>query len=504
MDVRELVTKIGFKINDAQLKAAQGAIANIKHSLEIVAGVGVAAAGSLFALARSAAETGEELEHTSARVGLSTQQLQEYQGVARMSGISTEDFNMSMQRFNKLVGLAASGFPQAIKTFSEFGISIRDANGHLKSQPELLSEIADKMNALPDSAQRTAMSFKLFFISGVGMVNMLSQGSKALEEQRKKVAELTYIYSDSALKASQTFQQNMVLVTTAVAGLKNEVGMSLLPTMNKAINTFINWYLVNKQILAQKITEFLKTLTTFVKTLWDMSLGLLGALKLLVDMLGGVKKAAVLAAIAIYLIIAARVVSGFMAIGVAIGALIKLFYGLATGAALADTAIAAIPLAIAAVITALAFIANDLYNFEKGNKSFTGYLVKSWEGWINKLKETHPVLMFILNALEQIAKISNQINPIHIATATAKYGSSAIKKVENLFSNSKLGSSVVAGSNRFPAQKTINSTVNVTVNTPAGTPQQQNQFLQDSATKIFNDLIDGHLMSVMSAYPKVQ
>lgn len=507
MNVRELVTKIGFKIDKNQLAAAEKSIHGIKTSLEVIAGAGVAAAGTLFEFAKSAAETGEQLELTSAKTGLNIKQLQEFQGAAKLAGMDTENFNMAMRRFSRNVGMAGQGISASAQAFRMYGINVRDSSGALKPNSELIKEVADKMASIKDPAEQAALAFKMFGIGGSAAVNFFKEGSKGIDENIKKVDEFSYIYGDKAVKASVEFEKNLKLSEMAVTGLKNEIGVALLPQINKVILSFMGWFQANRAVLSQRMDSFFKGLSSFVGVLWSLMKGFIGTLHVLVDAFGGVQRFASLAAAAIYLIVASRILSGFWMLATHLRSLVILFKELAAGAALSDVAIAAIPIAIAAIGTILALVINDIYNFEKGNKSVTGMLIQDWNNWITTLEKSHPVLNAIAKTVGAIGHAMGMTGrAIGVAAGDiATRGTGKTPSFHDQLQFIKTGNMAtpslpVVRPMQAGAAKGITNNVHVTVNAPPGTAQDHVQYVKSATEEIINN----HLRGLTMSYPAVQ
>lgn len=88
-------------------------------------------------------DTSGSLQDMSDRLGISAEKLQEWSYVAEKSGVDSESMQGSMEKLNKAIFSAGSGKGDAVKLFKKLGISVRDANGKLKTSADLMPEIAD-------------------------------------------------------------------------------------------------------------------------------------------------------------------------------------------------------------------------------------------------------------------------------------------------------------------------------------------------------------------------
>ena len=123
--------------------------------------------GALGAMAKKSRNAADAIGKTADRLGLTTTALQTYHFAAEQSGMSTQQLEMSMQRFTRRAAEAANGTGAAKDTFKQLGIELRDSNGNLRSTEEMLAEVSDALAAIPDQGERVRVAFKLFDSEGV-------------------------------------------------------------------------------------------------------------------------------------------------------------------------------------------------------------------------------------------------------------------------------------------------------------------------------------------------
>jgi len=66
------------------------------------------------------------------------------------------------------------------------GIAVRDQSGNLRRSEDLLADVADAFARIEDPAERVRLALKLFDSEGVALVNLLRNGSGALEKMRER------------------------------------------------------------------------------------------------------------------------------------------------------------------------------------------------------------------------------------------------------------------------------------------------------------------------------
>ena len=201
-------TKVAFNGVKKNLKGMETSVDKTKRSMDGLKGaikgaLGALTVGAFVQATRSTLNYADALGKTSARLGVTTKNLQTLRFAATQSGMTTEALEMSMQRFTRRLAEAGRGTGVLKDTFKDLGMSIRNADGTLKSAETMLGEVADMMATIPDQGERVRLAFQMFDSEGVKMVNMLQNGSGALEDMQQKLIDTGAILNDDFIKASE-------------------------------------------------------------------------------------------------------------------------------------------------------------------------------------------------------------------------------------------------------------------------------------------------------------
>ena len=143
MIVRELITKLGFKTDTNSINKFEKNVNSAKMSIVALTAAITVAATAVFLFVESAAKAGDKLDKLRDIIGMTTKDYQLLEGAANLAGIENEEFTKSLQLFARSIGMARQGMSQYIKEFAILGINMRDGNGQLKKNKELLLEVAD-------------------------------------------------------------------------------------------------------------------------------------------------------------------------------------------------------------------------------------------------------------------------------------------------------------------------------------------------------------------------
>jgi hypothetical protein len=179
-------------------------------------------------------QLGANIGYMADKLGIGTEELQEFQYAAGMVGVSSDQAGRSLQMLERHVGLAATGTKSAVKDFAQLGVSIRDANGNIKPTSELLPEIGEGFNKLKSQPEKLAYSMKVFGRSaGAAMVPVLER----LKESSKEFKALGGgIQQDFIDKAKQADRQ-MTRLRLVFDMMRSRAVLPLIP----ALETGLDW-----------------------------------------------------------------------------------------------------------------------------------------------------------------------------------------------------------------------------------------------------------------------
>lgn len=321
-----------------------------------IAAVGAGVAAFAAKSVKGFLDTSGSLQDMSDRLGVSAEKLQEWQYVAEKSGVSGEDMQGSMEKLNKAIFAAGSGKGDAAKLFKKLGISVRDANGKLKTSADIMPQLADAFKKNENPTLRTAIAMQLMGKSGGAMVGVLSQGSEAIKAQQEEARKLGLVLSDADVAAGDAFSDEQLgKFNKQLQAIGMTVGAKLIPVLAPLVQQMSDWLSANRVQIADGIARAAAAIGDAIKnTDWAM----VGAAMKLI--FGGV--------------MLAQVVS----IGMAV-------YGLAAAMGTLGVALTPVIIAFAPIIAAVALLGAAAYLLWKNWDDVMGGLKLLWEdfsGWI--------------------------------------------------------------------------------------------------------------------------
>lgn len=191
------------------------------------------AGGAIFGLASSTAQLGDDVAKTADKLGIGIEELQELRYAAERSGVATSAFDTALEKMTKNIGLAMEGTGAQKDALDALGLSA--ANLATMSPEEALGLIADRLQGVETQAEKAAIANDLFGRSGIGMLNMLRDGSAGLVQLREDARRTGYVLSEQAARDAEVFQDTLLDTQLVMKGLKNTVGAELMPVVTQAM-----------------------------------------------------------------------------------------------------------------------------------------------------------------------------------------------------------------------------------------------------------------------------
>jgi lambda family phage tail tape measure protein len=212
------------------MQGLEGQIKNTSQAAGLlVMGIkGLAAAavtGGVVALAKSAIDLADDMRDLSQQTGVSIQTLGQFKVAAELSGSSLEGVAKSLGKLNQNMVNAATGNKDLAANFAYLGISVKNADGTLKSADQVLLKVADSFSKMKDGAVKNELAVSLLGKSGRELIPLLNLGSQEIQRFGLNIGP------EFANKAD-AFNDQLGLMGAQTTMLTVEIGSKLLPIMS--------------------------------------------------------------------------------------------------------------------------------------------------------------------------------------------------------------------------------------------------------------------------------
>lgn len=231
---------------------------NLNSSIRSVGRAGLyatAALGGMFYMLKKSADSGDEAVKAAQRFGTTVPEWQKLAYAAHLADVSNEDLGTSLKKVGNNAVAAATGNQEAATWFRRAGITVRDQNGHMKTSAQLVSDLADKFQQMPDGIKKTALASGLMGKSGEKLIPLLNGGAKGLREAGDE-AERKGLADDDAAHSGDRFNDSLKRLMGSVEGTRNAIAGPFMDAITEIIKPFEKWLDLNRKPMKAEAKEW--------------------------------------------------------------------------------------------------------------------------------------------------------------------------------------------------------------------------------------------------------
>lgn len=452
--VQELLTKWGIKADTVALAKMNKGIRSVAMGAGILAGYATLIVTAITKITKHAINTADELDKTSQAIGVNVESLQKLRYAGKISGLEMEGMNTAISRFSRAMNDAQYGTKKTIKSFQEAGLSLSDINNKLLKTEDAIAKIADRFKTMPDGPKKTALAMEIFGRSGARLIPLLNQGSAGINKLTQEAELYGLVMNKDMIKSAVEAKDNFTRLGYIIEQIKLKIGIGLVPEVNKLVLQLLAWYKENKQIIDQKIKDFVTEMIKAFKSAIKILSTFLKVVSFIAKVLGGYDKLFKVVIAGIMAFAAFKIIYGITMLSLAFKALGISIAAVGNASLIAWTK-ALWPIA-AFLVFALAL--EDVIRMLLGHKSVIGELlgiskddIKLFQEWIDSW--LHPAIQFILDFPEKLF-------------GKVKWFFDKIQRIDDFILGKNQPTKTVNNVSRSAANLTYSPTI--TVNAPSG------------------------------------
>lgn len=304
----------------------------------------------------------------STNTGIAAETLQEYQYMAELTDTSLETITGSMAKLIRNMQNAKNGTGNAAAAFAAMGVSVTDANGELRDNEEVFTEVIDKLGKMSNETQRDAYAMDIFGKSAQDLNSLIAVGKDGIAAFAKEAHDMGYVLDEETLASLGAVDDALQRLDNFMTMIKNTIGAALAPAVTELADELQEWaQSVDWEQVGQDVAEVGGAIKDFVMFVLENGSEIL-------TVISGVG-----AGFATW-----KVVGLITSI---VGA-IKGFIGAAEGASIAQAALNAVMAAnpIGIVVTAIAALVAAFITAYKTNDEFRAKVDAAWDAIKSKIQ----------------------------------------------------------------------------------------------------------------------
>ena len=257
-----------IKLLGNSMQGVQGRVKNLRMAMsglnKAFATLGlILSAGAFVRMLKGSIDAADAFGKLEIQTGIAANTLQAYVNAGKLAGVEQATIEKGLRRLAQSMREADQGVATYKDAFDDLGISLRDTDGNLKTNEQILGEISDAFTKMEDGVTKTAIAMEIFGRSGASMVNLLNNGKASLEEFNFEVSE-------NFAQNAEYFNDQLTMIGFKAEGFSKQLTDSLLPSLNNLAEMFRNINTEGKdlEILFKGLELTIETLAATVFTMY--------------------------------------------------------------------------------------------------------------------------------------------------------------------------------------------------------------------------------------------
>lgn len=244
--VSDLVTHFKYQGSLEPLDKYSSSLTSATNILGMMAAGIAGAFGGIAAMTMHVVDQADALGDLSQRTGVAAESIQKLNYAAMLNGSSSEAMESSLESLNRQIGLAAQGEKMQSDIFKELGISVKDAEGNIKSADAVFAEMQNTLSG--KSPQEIAAVLRKLRLDPT-LAQTLGLSAEEMTKLNKE-AEGFGIMTQEQIDQAQAFNDSLDKLKVGMGGFTNQMMLSVAPAIMDGIEGFKEFLSANKELIS--------------------------------------------------------------------------------------------------------------------------------------------------------------------------------------------------------------------------------------------------------------
>ena len=267
MQVRELVTKLGFDADTTQAKRYDQSLNSVYTTSRRLVRAFTVLYSATIAGAHATAQYAENLGLAADRVDLSNKKFQELTyALQELGEASANEAREAIESVNRSLGEAMRGSDSAMRTFAELGFSMDDVRrGNVDAEQAILALQNRLQESSSDIEAARIASDVLGDSIGENLGPAIRSGEAELSDLVAQFRDLDGHISDDLIESSAEYNDALNELGVQVRAIGSELAAGILPVMTDIVESFSDFIYKNREAIESGFLEFVKLLRTVLE-----------------------------------------------------------------------------------------------------------------------------------------------------------------------------------------------------------------------------------------------
>jgi len=229
-----------------KLKEVGGKVTDFGEKLAPVSGAAAALGGAMLKLGYDSITSADELKTLSQQTGISTDSLQKMQYASELVDVSVEDITGALKKMKPKM-------TDNNKTFEKLGVSVKDANGQLRSAEDVFYDSIEALGKIQNETERDQVAMELFGKSADSLAGIIDDGGAAMKAFGQEAEDMGLILDEETIGSLADTDDTIQKLKAQLGGTMAQIGADVASVLGPALEKAAE--------LIGKITERLRALT---------------------------------------------------------------------------------------------------------------------------------------------------------------------------------------------------------------------------------------------------
>lgn len=217
--------------------ASEDSATRIGRAMSVAKGAVGAIAGAvtvdwLAGQVRSSAEYTDQIGKMAQKIGTTTEEFSALAYAASLADVSNETLAGGLKKLSTEI---VSGGDK----LAQLGIKTTDASGKLRSNADILGDVAERFATMEDGAVKTAIAVDIFGKSGAELIPLLNAGRQGLKDSADEAKRFGLIVGKEAVVAAEQFNDNLTRLAALSKGASVVMTGDLVKGLGEATKAFL-------------------------------------------------------------------------------------------------------------------------------------------------------------------------------------------------------------------------------------------------------------------------
>lgn len=235
----DIAGQFGIQLPDGAAKAAEALNGINAGAALAVTGLGLLAAAivkvekQLISMTKESAAYADNILTLSLTTGQTTDQLQEFSYASELIDVSLDTLQGSLTKLTNNMQDTANGTGNAQAAFQQLGVSVTDADGHLRSANDVFYDAIDALGDVTNATERDALAMDIFGRSAQDLNPLIVQGADTLREYAQEAHDMGYVLDNDALAALGAVDDAYQRLQKTQESVKNQLSEQFAPYLTE-------------------------------------------------------------------------------------------------------------------------------------------------------------------------------------------------------------------------------------------------------------------------------